>query len=321
MPAVFFWAIQFPDMNSGDTAWSDYWVSDGAGGEVFVDREGNPHPALAKFWRDILDGLAPGTRIIDVACGAGSIYAHLPADHGFALTGTDISAEALAALEKRIPGVNAVQCGADEIPCDDASFDLVLSQFGVEYAGIRAFAEAGRLLAPGGRLRALVHIEDGLIDRNNRAQLEEASVVQDCRFIDLALDLAEAVYSGDRKLVAAAEKAFVPAGHAVSAGIRRCPRGVHVHLFRGFRQLYERRQAYAREDVTGWLEQMGGEVERSLDRLTRMRNAAMSTDDMHRIAEELGERSLSDVRFREFRTGDNEVPVAWFLQGYRAASA
>ena len=75
-----------------DKGWSDYWEKDGAaGGEVFVNAKGGRHPALAEFWLSRFADLAEGARVLDVASGAGSIYAHLDPGHGLDLHATDIA--------------------------------------------------------------------------------------------------------------------------------------------------------------------------------------------------------------------------------------
>ena len=121
-------------MATGDTGWSEYWEKDGADGEVFVNAQGNKHPALADYWQAVFADMPAGSRIVDVASGAGSIYAHLSADHGFELHAVDIAAQALQALASRVPGVQITVSAAEDMPYDDRSFELVVSQFGIEYA-------------------------------------------------------------------------------------------------------------------------------------------------------------------------------------------
>lgn len=100
-------------MEQATQGWSAYWEQEGAGGEVFVNAQGRKHPALAEFWAGVFEVLAPGARAIDIASGAGSIYAHLTADHGLDLAAADISEEALKVLQERIPGARTYVCPAE----------------------------------------------------------------------------------------------------------------------------------------------------------------------------------------------------------------
>ena len=80
-------------------------------------------------------------------------------------------------------------CPATELPLPDSSFDFVVSQFGVEYAGIDAFIEAARLVKPGGQLSLLCHYQDGYIDSKNQKMLEAAKIARHSNFISDALAL------------------------------------------------------------------------------------------------------------------------------------
>lgn len=306
-------------MSAEDKGWSDYWQREGAGGEVFVNAKGEGNPALQAFWQGIFDALPAGAKVVDLASGAGSIYAHLGADHGFDLHAADIAEEALATLEERVPGVTTHVCGAEELPFDDASFDLVVSQFGVEYAGIDAFAEAGRIVAPGGSFAGLVHVRDGYIDSGNREQLEEALVTQDSAFIEHAIELTNAAFSNSRPRLEKAEQAMVPAIEAVVEAMKRRKQGIHSYLYFGFRKLYENRTAYDRGDITGWLEGMQKELEINIDRLTRMTQAAMNEKDVDSIRERLQNAGLVVAATELFKTPGNDKPIAWEIRAHRDA--
>ncbi|MEO1203398.1 MAG: methyltransferase domain-containing protein [Pseudomonadota bacterium] len=303
-----------------EQGWSDYWQSESPGGEVFVDGQGNKHPALGEFWVATLSQLAEGSRVMDLASGAGSIYGHLPESHGLLLSAADISPQALDALNERIAGVSTFVCPADAVPVDDHSFDLVVSQFGVEYAGVGAFGESARLVAPGGRFTALAHIRDGYIDSRNAAELAEARVVLESRFIDLSLALVDAAVSGADDRKQAAEQAFIPAAHTVAAAIRRCDRGVHKYLFAGFRELFENRNQYDPSDIKHWLEGMRGEVDKAVERLAHMRSIALSADDIDSILVAFDAAGLVDGHADKFFTPGNDKPVAWQIRATRPVS-
>jgi len=306
-------------MITTDQGWADYWQHDDEGGEVFVNSKGRRHPALAEQWSTAFEGVADRARVIDLASGAGSIFAHLPAGHGLRLFAADIAEEALKALAERIPGVTTIVCSADAVPYDDGHFDLVVSQFGIEYAGIDAFTEAARLVAAGGRLVGLCHVENGYIDSNNKAQIEEARLVHETNFIDLAIDLTRAGFSADAEEMQRSEAAFVPAMKKIAAGMQRCPRGIHSHMYQGFQRLFEQRRAYDEADITTWLEQMRGELNKNIDRLSRMRAAALSEADSATITENLRSAGLQEIQFELFTTPGNRLPVAWKLSARRPA--
>lgn len=300
-------------MSERHAQWSDYWATDGASGEVFVNARGEKHPHLAEYWENTFRGLEKGGRVIDLASGAGSIFAQLRAGHGLDLHAADISLQALQALGSRIPGTNTVACAANSLPYRDYAFDLVVSQFGIEYAGLEAFGEAARLVSRGGSLIALCHIREGYIESNNRAQLSEAQLAVDMAFIDKAIALTEAAFSTDRGAEVRAKDEFIPAERQLAAAVNRLKVGIHAHLYLGFRKLFEERHCYAASDITNWLCEMRDDLDRNIGRLTRICEVALSADDMGRVSEILKAQGLRDVSCGAFKTPGNEIPVAWEL--------
>ena len=152
-----------------------------------------------------------------------------------------------------------------------------------------------------------------------KAQLEEASLVNETNFIDLAIDLTKATFSANVDAMQHSEKAFVPAMKKVAAGIQRCSRGIHSHLYQGFQRLFERRRSYDEADITSWLEQMQIELDKNIDRFSRMRAAALSAADTANITENLRSAGLQGIQFEHFTTPGNRLPVAWILSAARPA--
>ena len=99
----------------------------------------------------------PGERWLDVATGTGGV-ALAAARSGAAVTGLDITPALLerAAADAAAAGLEValVEGTADELPFEDAAFDIVSSCFGVIFAPDRfaAARELGRVCRPGGRL-------------------------------------------------------------------------------------------------------------------------------------------------------------------------
>ncbi len=299
--------------------WSDYWANEGASGEVFVGRDGSKNPHLTSFWRIQFSGLAPASRIMDLAAGAGSVYSHLPDSHGLTLYATDLSLQALQLLKTRRPDVRSVACSATTPSFPDASFDLVVSQFGVEYAGTGAFQRAADLVARSGRLAILCHYRDGYIDSRNRHLLEGARKALETGFIDHAIDMTQASFRPDIRRFETARRAFIPVERELSAYVRTNPQGVHAHLYAGFRQLFENREQYDADDIVQWLVAMKGDIEKNISRLSQMRQAASSEDSIRRICREYAGRGLRKVAYSPFSLPEQSLPVAWSITACRPA--
>jgi SAM-dependent methyltransferase len=101
--------------------------------------------------------VAPGQRLLDVACGTG-VVAVTAARRGAKVSGLDLT-PALLERARENADVAAVDIDftggdAEALPYPDASFDVVLSQFGHIFAPRPAVAmrEMLRVLKPGGRI-------------------------------------------------------------------------------------------------------------------------------------------------------------------------
>ena len=105
--------------------------------------------------------LAPGQRVLDVGCGAGSTTieaARRVAPTGAAI-GVDISGSALALARERavasgFDGVDFIEADAQTHPFESGAFDALISRFGTMFFGdpVAAFANLRRSLRRGGRL-------------------------------------------------------------------------------------------------------------------------------------------------------------------------
>lgn len=114
-------------------------------------------PALfAPFAGHVAELAAAATpaRVLEVAAGTGvataELLRRLPATD---IVATDLNPAMVAWGQERVPGATWQPADAGDLPRPDASVDLVVCQFGVMFFPDRprAFAEAFRVLAPGGR--------------------------------------------------------------------------------------------------------------------------------------------------------------------------
>jgi arsenite methyltransferase len=106
-----------------------------------------------------LAALRPGDAVLDLGSGSGTdaFCAALLVGASGRVTGVDMTDEQVAkasSLRGGFPQVEFVEGRIEELPFDDASFDAVISNgvINLSPAKDRVFAEAARVLRPGGRL-------------------------------------------------------------------------------------------------------------------------------------------------------------------------
>jgi SAM-dependent methyltransferase len=113
-------------------------------------------------------GVAPGTTLLDVACGAGQL-AIVAAQRGAKVTGVDIAPASIQAARARAAaeGLDAHfdEGDAEDLPYADATFDVVTSLYGAMFAPRpeRVAAELVRVVKPGGRIAMGNWTKEGFI--------------------------------------------------------------------------------------------------------------------------------------------------------------
>jgi 2-polyprenyl-3-methyl-5-hydroxy-6-metoxy-1,4-benzoquinol methylase len=112
--------------------------------------------------------VAPGTRMLDVACGAGQIA--IPAARtGVHVTGIDIASNLIEQARARARDEGVIvrfeEGDAEKLACKDAEFDLVVSLIGAMFAPQpeRVAAELVRVCRPGGRIVMANWTPEGLV--------------------------------------------------------------------------------------------------------------------------------------------------------------
>ena len=108
----------------------------------------------AQFGERLLDatGVGDGMRVLDVAAGPG-VVTRAAARRGARAMGLDFSKAMVEVARAANPGIEFREGDAQELPFPAATFDRVVMNFGVLHLSNpdRAFAEARRVLRPGGR--------------------------------------------------------------------------------------------------------------------------------------------------------------------------
>ncbi|MPZ44886.1 MAG: methyltransferase domain-containing protein [Betaproteobacteria bacterium] len=120
-------------------------------------------PALFSEWAGRVSDaaqMAPGQKILDVACGTGALACEAARriEPGGTVAGLDRNDGMLAVARRKAPGIDWRLGRAEALPFADESFDAVVSQFGLMFFEDRdaALKEMWRALRPGGMLTVAV---------------------------------------------------------------------------------------------------------------------------------------------------------------------
>jgi ubiquinone/menaquinone biosynthesis C-methylase UbiE len=165
-----------PDM-ARRAAWDAYWAA-GTLHSCVGSFAANYTGAIGGFWAGVFAPLAPGQAVLDLATGNGAlplmVSQQFSGRAGPAVTAVDLAQVCPGWYRAdEHPGVNFHSGVAmEQLPFADASYDLVVSQYGFEYARREpALAECLRVLKPAGELAMVLHHADSVLARVGRSEL------------------------------------------------------------------------------------------------------------------------------------------------------
>jgi ubiquinone/menaquinone biosynthesis C-methylase UbiE len=313
-------------------SWNTYWQGTSSSGAF--SSGGATHPAVHGFWAGFFDGVNKNyqhPRILDIASGNGAVVASALAvlkDKKCEITALDASAAAIENISGRFPAVKGIVSDARFIPRETASFDIVTSQFGVEYAGYEAITEAARMLADGGQLALLLHIESGSIYQECQQSLDAIKRLRTCQFIKLATQMFDAGFEALQGVKSTAYvnavKQYAPAVRELEAIMKqyghRIASDTISGLYNDVRQMHQRIQHYEPDEVFNWLKNMDIELDAYSERMASMLSSSVDTPSFKRISDDLIGLGLSIELADTFFVTDVELPLAWILVAKKMAA-
>lgn len=313
------------NVTTSSASWDTYWQ--GAWSGLAYGCGGVNHPFIKAFWDDLLSTQIEtehDPKILDVATGNGAIVEaifRIFGDSRPSVTCVDVSPAAIANVTSRFPDVRGVVADAGDLPFSDHGFDLVTSQFGVEYAGVEAIFDLPRQVAPGGRIVMLLHCSDGLINEESAMNLQAVQRLQDSGFLPLAVDLFTkgfaAVRGADRAPYDAAGKAFAPAVRKVENILLEM--GEHVaadtvyRLYNDVARIHQKMPSYDPQEVLAWLRSMESELVAYVGRMQSMLDAAIDKESFMKLRDDLENRKFSLLRAEPLIPAEGTRPLAWTL--------
>lgn len=166
--------MQGTDIERRRNAWSSYWAAGGLHsciGGLAEDADG----AIAGFWRDRFGSLRDDDRVLDLATGNGALPKFLRDRVARRLRVDAVDLADLAPAWRPADADDGITFHSgvrmEHLPFEDGTFDLVASQFGLEYARWpEALDEAARVCAATGRMAFVMHHADSIVIRMGRAE-------------------------------------------------------------------------------------------------------------------------------------------------------
>lgn len=312
-------------------AWKTYWQGAGDAGAISPDCV--RHPAFPKFWSVALGEFIadrPDGRLLDIATGGGAVidyFSHVPNAKLENVSCVDVSKAAIDAVQGQFPDVSCIVADAKSIPLESGRYDLLTSQFGIEYAGLAAIDEASRLLASKGSLLFLMHIRPGELYRECGATIDALRRTKRSGFVQLALDFFDkgfaAVRGADRAPYDSAARRLNPAIRELESIVSE--HGEHVagdmivHLHTTVQTIHQRIQYYDPDEALSWLRKIDRELAMYEERMVSMHDSTLDEEAFKKVCERLHSQGLIVEQASPLLMNGDELPVAWVLQATKSA--
>jgi len=306
-------------------SWTDYWRS---GASVSCVASPEMEACLTSLWGEFVDGLADGSRILDLATGNGVVALNcksrartrkmcLQVD---AVDAADINPKICVKdqgqLYREVSFFGGIQL--ENLPFGDHCFAGVVSQFGFEYADEQqAVSEISRVLAPGGQLRLIIHAQDGAVSRDINKRLQRLhSVLAENGPVSLVLELARAAEAGDDETLSRKSK-HIAAATELTRRLADNPLPDDSALFYSteFLKLWAQRSRYRRVELRRSVEHGWSNASGTAVRQAQMLRAARSEQDIGRICKRFENTSLSIDSVSPIHDIRRNIQNSWMVNG------
>ena len=314
--------------------WNNYWQGRSAKqtGNALLGVGIENNEVLTAFWQDIFTAMPAETKIIDFACGAGSVLMQAQSAGLSNLTGLDVSQNAIDMLKSKMPSVEGHVGYVDNTSFDASSFDLVVSQFGVEYAGssaniVQAIKEMTRLLRPEGKIVLVTHIQNGAIAQGCQRSLEQIALVDQSGFFKSAKDALKAITKSqlsaapvDKDIAMKAMETLNTTAKPIMAWLKQLGPSKQefarfaYHLLESTHKLMTNGQKYELDECLQWLDGMQSEVLAYKGRMSSMIEAALSEELVAKISDEISNAGLRMNKADKMYFSAESLPAAWIIK-------
>ena len=321
--------------HSSIEAWENYWQGSQQAGSIGTG--GAQDPALKAFWSNYFEEIlneAADTQLLDIGCGSGAVieFAQQSAKEKsvvVSICALDSSASAIAHIKQQYPEVTAVCASAADTSLEDQSFDHIVSQFGLEYAGADALPELARLLRPGGGFAALLHMRGGAIDKecaDEQSALDEvlASGLFPALVHLFKESLALRKGEGSRVGFELADKALNPCVQIVRGVLseqgEQLAGGLLHRIYADIAHMYQNMKTYDPDEVIAWSDKVETELNAFSRRLESMQGAAMDEAALAQNIALLAQHGVTLNSRDVLCMGEASEPAAWIIMGHKQAS-
>lgn len=286
--------------------WNDYWKDNTNVDSLFTDSNGAAFEEFSVFWCSSLKQNTNSKSIIDLACGTGALFSSIGKIKLNRMAGLDCSPLALDAFNKKFPNAKTYLSEGTELPKEIiGDYDIVVSQFGIEYLGKASIIRLPEIMKPGAQFIALCHCKDGHIHSRYQKEREALELLFSKNSFSEAIALAESDPRDDDTI----ERMKNYASYLKSQ--KGLGYGGSQYYVEGVNQIFANFHAYHQNDVVNWIGGMEVQLHAAYKRICTITDVALSTEDIEEITSTAGNKLNWNVSLFHIRSSD--LPSAWKL--------
>jgi len=317
-----------PSNSPASRGWRDYWKADRPASCVAE----NPVTQLeiADSWQQWFAQRAEGCRILDVATGNGILLTHAASaarvsGRTFVLTGIDLAdidpTRHVTDPDGHLRSATFIGgVAAERLPFDAQSFDVVISQYGLEYADLdSALAEVERVLVPGGALHWLAHSEGSEVILQHRHQELEVDFLLASRGPVHVMNAFVTRLRKHKDMRQSISILNASLAEAEAFCQQHPPAKVVLQVCGGFAEVAGRWQAYAARDLATMMEAAEQRLIAHRLRIRSLLAAVLSPPRLDAVRARLASPRWQDCTISRLRVGSSASEIGIRIEARRSA--
>jgi ubiquinone/menaquinone biosynthesis C-methylase UbiE len=315
--------------SESNAGWRAYWQENRLAACV----PDNPASARAieTHWKSFFSGLDDAVEVLDIATGNGVLllWAYEAAraqGRELSLTGVDLAeidpARFLPEHREALASVHFIgNTPAESLPFGDNRFDVLVSQYGLEYADLdRALDEVARVLKPGGQLHWLAHDAHSVVVAQGRELLRQIDflLAPGGPFVTMKA-FAEAQPQGKK-----ADRATRQLTEALISAQAYCqanpPAALLRDLCKGILDTANSIENYQPADVQRWLKENRRRLHEQRQRISDLQSAQLTGERLAQLEQSLHSACWTAVSIKPLAAGQAGESVGVMISAVRTTA-
>lgn len=306
-------------------AWRDFWKADREASCVPQNRD-TEHEIYA-HWRAIFAGMPDNSRILDIATGNGILLrqaAEAAGEKRFDLTGIDLADinphHHVSGLQQRTQDIRFIGgVNAERLPFEAQSFDVVVSQYGLEYASLdAALDEVERVLRPKGYFCWLAHTKNSEVVMQNRDHHVQVNFLLAPGGPIAAMDKLISQIRRKKDLRWSMAKLDRTMRSAEQFCRDNPPAGIVTETCNILADVANRWHAYYPADLVKMIENSKRELVAHRQRIKDLQSAVVSDEREQQLRDRLSAPDWEDVLLSTLRVGSAAGPIGLLISARRS---